>query len=399
MADKESITDKNQNEAEGSIQSEAIAISFVVVIFFLNMLSRIGLAPLLPEIERNMNLAHAQAGALFLFVSVGYAIGLFGSTYVSSRICHHNQIVLSSVTVGAALLLFAWSEGIWSLRVSLIILGVTSGLYLPSGVATLTSIVRKSDWGKVLAIHQLAPNLAFICGPLMAAIFIPWISWRVLVCVYGLAAILLGFAFFKFRHAGNYCSLAPNYSVIKDLLKIRSLWVLIIMFSLALGVNQGVYSMLPLYLTAERGMEPGAANRLISYSRMAAFFIPLFAGWISDRKGLTGVLFVVCLTSGASVLILAGVPDNWITLAVFLQALSGVSFFPLGFAALSRMTQAENRNIAVALMVPVGHMFGAGLTPTIIGFAGDMGSFTYGFYFLGITTLLGLYLFRYMEIK
>jgi hypothetical protein len=55
-------------------------VGFLFLIFFLNMLSRLGLAPLLPAIAQELELSHAAAGSLFLFVSVGYGSGLFVST-------------------------------------------------------------------------------------------------------------------------------------------------------------------------------------------------------------------------------------------------------------------------------------------------------------------------------
>ncbi len=47
------------------------AILLLVLVFLLNFISRVIRSPLLPEIERDMNLAHATAGSLlFLFTGV-----------------------------------------------------------------------------------------------------------------------------------------------------------------------------------------------------------------------------------------------------------------------------------------------------------------------------------------
>ncbi len=105
--------------AEGdTIRSQAGIIFFVFTIFFINMLSRLGMAPLLPGIEAELGLRHVEAGSLFLFVSVGYGCGLFTSPFISARMAHPHLIVLSSLAVGASLFGVAFSTGLNGLRAS-----------------------------------------------------------------------------------------------------------------------------------------------------------------------------------------------------------------------------------------------------------------------------------------
>lgn len=375
------------------------AIIFIASIFYLNMLSRLGLAPLLPDIEQELSLVHAEAGGMFLFVSLGYSIGLFSSTFISARICHQRMISLSSFAVGGALLAFSLSESLLGLRAALTVLGVAGGLYLPSGVSTITSLVRKEDWGKALSIHQLAPNLAYISAPLMADLIMTWFPWRHVVAVYAIASIALGIMFSRNRDAGDFCSMTPSRELIYQMLRDRGIWVLILLFSLALGLNQGVFIMMPLYLTVERGMDPSWANRLLGLSRVAAFAAPLITGWVSDKYGLKRTLYFIVLSCSAAMFLMALAPGEWIGPSLFLQAVTSVCFFPLGFATLSRMTTLESRNVAVALTIPLAHFIGAGVVPTAIGLTGDMGSFNWGLCILGALTLLGLFLLRYLKTE
>jgi len=374
-------------------------ILFITSLFYLNMLSRLGLAALLPNIENELSLAHAEAGGLYLFVSLGYSIGLFGSTFLSARICHQRMITISSLAVGGALLAFSLGESLAGLRAALTVLGIAGGLYLPSGVSTITSVVTEKDWGKALSIHQLAPNLAYVTAPLVADVIMIWFSWRHVTACYGLASLILGILFSRRRDAGNFCSVTPSKALIYQLLNDRGLWVLILFFSLALGLNQGIFLMMPLYLTAERGMAQSLANHLLGLSRIAAFGAPLVTGWISDAYGLKKTLYFVVLACSAAIFFKALAPGGWIGPALFFQAVTAVCILPLGFAALSRITTPENRNVAVALTIPLAHFIGAGIVPTAIGFAGDLGNFNWGLYLLGGLTLLGLFLLRYLKIK
>jgi hypothetical protein len=65
---------------------------------------------------------------------------------------------------------------------------------------------------------------------------------------------------------------------------------------------------------------------------------------------------------------------------------------------LSGITPREHRGIAVAFTVPFGHLFGAGLTPTLLGYAGDAGSFAGGIAALGVLTFAGLFLLRFIRL-
>jgi NNP family nitrate/nitrite transporter-like MFS transporter len=161
-------------------------------IFFLNFISRIIFAPLLPSIEEDMGLAHVEAASLFLFVSMGYSVSLLMSGFVSNRLQHKKTIVLSATAVGISLLAISLCHTIWTLRGGLLLLGLASGLYLPSGLASLTALVNARHWGKAIATHELAPNLSFFIAPLLAEGLMMWFSWRGVLVFLGGCSILTG---------------------------------------------------------------------------------------------------------------------------------------------------------------------------------------------------------------
>ena len=54
-----------------------------------------------------------------------------------------------------------------ALCLSILLHTVAVGLPLPSGVAALTSFVRPTDWGKAVAVHELAPSGALMSGSMI----------------------------------------------------------------------------------------------------------------------------------------------------------------------------------------------------------------------------------------
>jgi NNP family nitrate/nitrite transporter-like MFS transporter len=71
-------------------------------------------------------------------------------------------------------------------------LGAGAGLYLPSGIATLTGLVAPRHWGKAIAIHELAPNLDFVTAPLLSEALLNWTSWRGVLILFGIGSIAAG---------------------------------------------------------------------------------------------------------------------------------------------------------------------------------------------------------------
>ena len=150
---------------------------------------------------------------------------------------------------------------------------------------------------------------------------------------------------------------------------------MMVMFGLGIGTSFGVYAMLPLYLISERGLDRTWANTLIALSRVAGLLIAFGAGWFVDRWGVRKSLAVFFGATGVLTILLGTLAGPWLTAVVFLQPLVAVCFFPAGFTAIGRIGPPKLRNVAVGFTVPLGFLFGGGLIPTGIGWAGERGFF------------------------
>ena len=171
---KPSNANRSENYSTHSFLNQLGPLLILTSIFFLNFGSRITLAPLAPRIEMDLNLTHADTGALFFMISLGYFITLIGSGFVSARFNHKRTIIISNTALGFALIGTSFCTGPWTLRLGLFTVGMAAGLYLPSGIATLTSLIPSRHWGKAIAIHEIAPNLSFIAAPLICQAVLVW---------------------------------------------------------------------------------------------------------------------------------------------------------------------------------------------------------------------------------
>jgi NNP family nitrate/nitrite transporter-like MFS transporter len=143
--------------------------------------------------------------------------------------------------------------------------------------------------------------------------------------------------------------------------------------------------MLPLYLVTDHGLSRDWANTVIALSRVAGLGVALAGGWATDRFGPQRVLRIVFVLTGILTMLIGLASQTWVAVAVFMQPIIAVCFFPAGLAALSMVGTANERNLTVSLTIPMAFLLGGGAAPTLIGFMGDVHSFG-----LGITLVGGL---------
>ena len=384
---------------KGAFRAQLAPILLIASIFLLNFTSRIIVSPLLPTIEENLGFSHGDAGSLFLYLSFGYFISLLGSGYISSRITHKKTITASAIAVGTAISLISVSKSLFAMRFCVFLLGISAGTYLPSGITTITSLVNPRQWGKAVAIHELAPNLSFLLTPLLVEMLLYWFVWSNIFFLVGIGSIIMGFAFSHFGKGGNFLGKAPNFSSIRPILNVPAFWILIFLFGLAIASTLGIYNMLPLYLVAEHEVSREWANSLISISRISTLGMALLAGWATDRFGPKPIMIGVFLITGILTLLLGIVTTHWIGIVVFFQPMLAVCFYPAGFAALSLISTNENRNVAISLTIPIAFVIGGGAVPALIGIMADKGYFAWGISLSGALIMAGFFLSLFLKLS
>lgn len=352
------------------------ALLVFTAIFLVNFLGRIIPGPLLPVIEQDLGIDHARAGGLFFLISAGYFVTLPCSGFVSARLGHRGTILLSATTLGLALLLAGAGQSLAMLWPALLLMGMAAGLYLPSGVAAITDLVPPRQWGAAMAVHELAPNTSFVLAPFFAMGVVQVLSWRAALVLLGCASLVVAALYRVWGRGGDGTGQAPVPRAVGPLLRERAFWVMVVLFGLGISATLGVYAMLPLYLVTERGMEPGAANTLVALSRIPTIGMALTAGFVTDRVGPRTAIALVFGVAGSMTVLLGVAPQAWVPVAVFLQPMLAVCFFPAGFAMLAAIAPPQSRNVAVSLAVPGGFLLGGGVVPLLIGALADVGMFS-----------------------
>ena len=160
------------------------------------------------------------------------------------------------------------------------------------------------------------------------------------------------------------------------------------LFMIAIGLNMGLYSMLPLYLVNEGGMSREVANTITGVSRLFGLIALFFSGIVSDRIGYRRAIALFLSMTGSCTLLLGLTLGGKATsLLIFLQAFSVTCLFPAGFAFVSKMFSPTIRSVAVSLVSLCGYLVGGGVIPSAIGYWAERFSFSSGFMILGALSL------------
>jgi NNP family nitrate/nitrite transporter-like MFS transporter len=189
-------------------------------------------------------------------------------------------------------------------------------------------------------------------------------------------------------------------SLYVDLFRKKTVWIMGFLWIFSAASGLGIYSILPLYLIKERGMDFGFANTLLGISRAAGVIVPVTIGFMTDRFGFQVILKWSIFVTGLSTIGLAlssTLPLILITL--ILQALFSLAFFPVAFIAISKLTSISERSMAIGFIIAIGMIFGTGGGPFTLGLVADHLSFKVGILGLGVLTALSALMVRLLGDK
>lgn len=365
--------------------------AFVAVLFWLNYSARAMLSPLLVSVEADLGVGHAAATSLLFMQSLGFCVAQFSCGFLLSRIrpfrMTGGSVLASGLVLIAMLTVHSLSRG----RLMFMLFGFTAGFYFPAAMATLSSLVYPRDWGKAVAVHELAPNVGFIFLPLLAQAGLLIATWQGVFALLGGFMALVGGAFLLFGKGGRAYSAPPSFRGVSGMVRDPALGAIVILLAIATIGEFSVFSVLQIYLVGEQGFRPGTANIVISLARLVTPLAVVIGGWAADRRDVYRVVGIG-LTVHAVALGLMCVPGarTPALIGVGMQAASIAVLFPSIFKAMAQAFPADRQPVLMSLSMPVSSVISAGLAPLFLGWCGEYLSFAVGFATVAVASLVGL---------
>lgn len=136
-----------------------------------------------------------SAAIIGTVVSIGYGIigvGAPVSGVLSDRLSSRRLILVSIVGMGVGFGIVSLARGVVSLGLAVLIWGCFASIYHPAG---LSLISRTADArGTVFAYHGAGGNVGTALGPLLTALLLLFVDWRIAAGVLAVVALFVGLA-------------------------------------------------------------------------------------------------------------------------------------------------------------------------------------------------------------
>jgi MFS family permease len=368
-------------------------------LWFLNFSTRAVFSPILPLIEDTLSLSHGAAGGLFISLSIGFSLTLFITGRFVSNWGYKRMVAIGFICIGLVLFSFQWAGSYVVFHLLFFLLGAATGTYIPSILPIITETYDHKHWGKAIGFHDSAASLSIFSIPILITLGLHHFSWKSLLLILGIVPLLFLIPFWK-------VSVEPKQervyqkSLLADLFRNRTVWVMGLLWIFSTASTLGIYSILPLYLIKEKGMDFGFANTLLGFSRAVGVIVPLTIGFITDRYGFQVILKWSIFATGLSTIGLAlSSTLSLILITLILQALLSLAFFPVAFTAISKLTPISQRSMTIGFIIAIGVIFGTGGGPFILGLVADHLNFKVGILGLGILTTLSSLMVRFLRDK
>jgi sugar phosphate permease len=364
-------------------------VALTTSIFFLTYLFRAVFGPLLPDLEREFAISHTASTRFLLFISIGYSLAIFSSCLFCHKIQPRRLVVCSVMGSGLIMVGIALGRDPLLLPFLFFSMGAVAGFYFNAGFSTICSLGAPSQWGKIIAVHEFAPNAGLLIAPVLAGVGAGFSGWRWTVAALGLTGLAFGLLFHFLGKGGRQPGRPVSFGGFARAARAPRLWVFIWGAGMSISVQFGVYSVLTLHMLDERLLSMESAAMLLSTSRLASPLAVLLCGRLIARLGMRLTL---------------GLAFGLLGLTLFLTALPWFAPFALGLyvqpvvaaiaiaAMFTLLAQSfpEETPLYVALGVPLASLIGQGIMPVLLGMCGDYLNFRAGFFALGGLAFLTL---------
>jgi MFS family permease len=361
-------------------------VLFLWFLWFMNVAMRTIMSPILPLLEDEFNVLHAQAAGIFTFIAFGYGASVSFAGIFSSKFGCKKGILLSLIVAFSAYTLLPFVRTFYFFYGLGFLLGAAAGMYYPSVIPLITEYYDEGIWGKTIAIHESAASLAIFSAPFIALFILSFFPWRGIFVIFGIVFII---CIIVFHTVTEEVKVRPDKGhSLRPLLKNSDLWLMGVLFIFGGAGNLGLYFIIPLYLVKELGLDVGFANTIFGMSRLGGVVVGLSAGFLVDRFSLKKAMFLMLFLTGLFEILITVRSMAWMKLFLFLQASINIGYFPVALVSITKMFEKEDRGPAAGFIMTLGVICGIGFTPYLLGLSGDHLSFRFGISILGALTLL-----------
>jgi predicted MFS family arabinose efflux permease len=316
------------------------------------------IAPLLPDLSRDLSVSIASAGQLVTVFALTYALSSPLLTAITGDI-DRRRLLIASMLAFAAANFVAWSAHTYTgLLVARILLAVAAGLYVPNANALGSAMVDVSRRGTALSIVTGGTSVAVALGVPLGALIGDRFGWRVNFAAVGALALIATAGLL----AGLPRDIAGRLPVAslrerRDVVRQPAVFVALLSTMLWATGAFTVYTYLASFLASGAGLTGSFVSIVLFTWGVAAVIGLRLGGRLTDRFGyfsviaasLSALVLAFLILSTSAVILPPPTARAPILLAIVLWGVSAWSFWPAQQARLISIAGVKVAPVALSL--------------------------------------------------
>ncbi|HHY25641.1 MAG TPA: MFS transporter, partial [Desulfitobacterium dehalogenans] len=171
MVNNEMVNEINDDEPLASLPKKKRTIFFLILyaLFVIDFIARVGINAIFPIIQGDLQLSDGQMGSLASIVLLAMAVFVFPVAFLGEKYSTKKVISISAFVWGIGSFFSGIANSFMLLFVSRFMVGIGNSAYAPLSTSMVTSMYKKSDWGKKIGIYNTAIGLGTAAGALVFA--------------------------------------------------------------------------------------------------------------------------------------------------------------------------------------------------------------------------------------
>lgn len=381
-----------------------VMLGNVAFLYFSFGLVQTSLAPLLTNIQDDLDISDALTGAALAAWQLVYVFFAIPAGAAIEKLGLRRGLAAAGIIMAASAVARALAFNYASLFLGIAAFGLGGPLISIGAPATVARWFSPEDRPVATGIYSVAPATGGIVALFTAnSIFMPLTgdSWRLTLIIFGSIAIVAAVAWILFARDA---ALPPELRAeepggegsVSRFLAVGRIGTVQIMLVMSIGIfmfGHGTSNWLPTLLRRE-GFSRAQAGNLASLPTIFGVIAALtLTRWVRHGKGRDTKALTAAFLLGALAAAMVPLADGHLRIAALVIYGFGLnSATPLMMIMLMGMTRVGARNMGIAggLWFTFGEIGGV-LGPTVVGAVSEVSSLSTGFYMLsGVSALLAL---------
>ncbi len=370
----------NSTKGDGNTQAHDTKHEWRVVLlltlgFGLVGLDRWIIAPLFPEIMRDLHLNYQDIGNLVGALGIAWGVFAIIGGGLSDRF--GRRIVLVPAIIGFSLLsgVSGLATGLTTLLALRAMMGVTEGSFCPTSFAATADVSRPSRLGFNLGLQQSAfPLFGLALGPIVATQLLRVVTWRWVFLIVAVPGLIIGYLIWRVvrdpQSAGASVEAAKRRAPLSELLSHRNVPIGMLALLCAMSGIFVLSAMVPNYLVDFLKLNTQQMGFVTAAIGFGGFLGQVVLPGASDLFGRKTVSLAGFAVGAAFLYLFTRSAANPMLLFALLFASTFFCFGLLGLITGPIAAEAAPQGLissTAGLIIGTGEIFGGGVAPSIAG--------------------------------